>query len=328
MKRESQRFISPVWAQIIETETHGDSVLVTGLGHIAGPIAAAEIPPEVIPRLDIFKRLRHYALRQLSTKRGGDTGSVYQFADATDDERLLAFVSEFGPVWGKVVSSPDEDGISRTVAVRQSLKSLRREQEIFSAAVKLLQQLNRNAKADPKEIIFAMTRIVPPGMRPPDEFPRSVACPNFVTPLPPGPATMNYPVAVRFAALAIDLWCSDGVPADDKRPAVISLARQVLCDLLNQHGPVLVPVEGEVIEVPVMPNEGIREALYFQLRRDFLAHRQIGICLNCGSHFPVFRRGSKGCSKACSTALRNRKYWDTHKKSVNRNRRKQDKRRK
>jgi len=322
MKRESQRFISPVWAQSIETETDGDSLLVTGWGRLSGPIGVAELPPELIPRLDIFKRLRRYALRRLDTKHRGDGGSVYQFADATDGEKLFAFVGEFGPVWGKVVSSPDEDGISRTVVVRQSLKSLRREQEIFSAAVKLLQQLNRNAKADPVEIISALTRIVPPQMRPPEGFPHSENCRNFVTPLPAGPETMTYPIAIRFAAIAVDLWCSDGVPADDKKPAVISLARQVLCDLLNHHTPVLVPVEGEVIELPVMPIEGIRDALYFQLRRDFLANRQIGTCLNCGSHFTVFRRGTKGCSAACRTALRNQKYWETHKKTVNRNRRK------
>ena len=72
------------------------------------------------------------------------------------------------------------------------------------------------------------------------------------------------------------------------------LARQVLCDLLNRHSPVLVPVEGEVIELPATPNEGTVGALYFQLRRDFLANRQIGIYLNCRSQFSVLRYGTKG----------------------------------
>ena len=261
-------------------------------------------------------------MRQLGAQRAGDSSSVYQFADATDDERLLAFVREFGPVWGKVVSSSKESEDFSTLTVAQSFESLRREQEIFAAAVKLLQELNRNARADPLEIVFAMTRIVPPQLRPSKGFPHKETCRNFITPLPASPEAMSYPIAVRFAAVAVDLWCSDGVPTDEKKPAVVSLARQVLCDLLNLHSPVLVPVEGEVIELPVIPNEGIREALYFQLRRDFLANRQIGICLNCGSHFTVFRRGTKGCSAACKTALRNQKYWETHKKTVNRNRRK------
>ena len=72
------------------------------------------------------------------------------------------------------------------------------------------------------------------------------------------------------------------------------LARQVLCDLLNRHSRVLVPVEGEVIELPATPNEGTVGALYFQLRRDFLANRQIGIYLTCGSQFSVLRYGTKG----------------------------------
>ena len=72
------------------------------------------------------------------------------------------------------------------------------------------------------------------------------------------------------------------------------LARQVLCDLLNRHSPVLVPVEREVIELLATPNEGTVGALYFQLRRDFLANRQIGIYLNCRSQFSVLRYGTKG----------------------------------
>jgi len=322
MKRESQRFISPVWAQKIEIETDEDSLLVTGWGRIFGPINAREMAPNDISNIDILKRFRRYALRQLGTRRPGDISSVYQFADATDDNRLLAFVREFGPVWGKVVSSRDEDENSCTLIVTQSLKRLRLEQEIFAGAVKLLQELNRNAKGDPIEMVHAMTQIVPPQMRPPDGCSRIETCRNFKVPLPTGPEVMTYPIAVRFAAIAIEIWCSEKVPDDDKKPAITGLARQVICDLLNRHAPVLVPVEGEVIELPVIPNEGIREALYFQLRRDFLAHRQIGTCLNCGGHFTVFRRGTKGCSAACRTALRNQKYWQTHKKTVNRNRRK------
>jgi len=231
-------------------------------------------------------------------------------------------VEEFGPVWGKVVSSHFEDDSPRTLTVAQSLVQLRREQEIFAAAVKLMQQLNRNAKADPVVMLLAMARILPPQFRPPDGFPTSKSCRNYVTPLPTGPNTMSYPVAVRFSAVAIDLWCSDGFPKADKKEAVIGLARQVLCDLLNQHSPVLVPIGGEVIELPVIANEGIIQALYFQLRLDFVAQRQIGICLNCGAHFPVLRRGAKACGAGCRTALRNQKYWDAHKKTINRNRRK------
>jgi hypothetical protein len=321
MKPKAQRIISPVWAQKIAVEIDGEALLVTGWGHLSAPIDGRKLDPSDAARLDIFKRFRRYSLRQLSAVHSGDSGGVYQFADATDDEKLIAFVKEFGPVWGKVVSSRAEDDDSSTLTVTQSLKKLRREQEVFAAAVKLLQELSRDAKADPAGILVAMAQILPPEMRLPEGFPTK-ASRNLTTPLPTGPEVMTYPIAVRFSALAIDLWCSTGFPKKEKKAAVISLARQVLCDLLNHHSPVLVPLESEVIEMPVAPNEGIMEALYFQLRLDFLAHRQIRACLNCEGYFPVHRRGARACGNRCQTALRNQKYWKTHKKTVNRNRRK------
>jgi hypothetical protein len=323
MSRQSGRFISPVWAKRIEVERNGDSLLVTGWERVFGPVDAREIPYEDASKLDIFRRLNRYSLLQLGTKRDEESSSVYQFADANSDEKLIAFVREFGPVFGEVFSTGcSQEGILIALTVDQSLSKLRRQREIFWAATKLLQELNRSSKADPRNILAAMTRILPKGMRPPEGFPETDHCLNFKAQYPVGHKVMSYPIAVRFSALAIELWCTTGVPLSDKKDATIRLAQRVLCDLLNQHRPFLVPIEGELIELPEIPNEGILDALYFQLRLDFLAQRQIGTCLHCGNHFPVFRRGAKGCSAACRTALRNNKYWVKHKKVINQKRRK------
>jgi hypothetical protein len=321
MKPKAQIIFSPIWAKRIEVEIDRDTLQVTGWDRLFGPLDGRTLNPRDIPRLDIFKRLRTYALRHLGAERSGDSSGVYQFADATDDEKLVSFVTEFGPIWGKVFSTlVDEDEAMLRITVTQSLKSLRREQEIFAAAVKLLQQLNLKANADPTKLVLAMTRILPPQMRPPDGFPRTATCRNFIVPIPAA-EVMSYPLAVRFAAIAIEIWCTDRFPSADKKAAIESLSRQVLCDLLNHHAPVLAPLEDEVIEMPVIPNEGIRDALYFRIRLDYLSGRHIAACLNCGGYFPVLRRGARACGEGCRTALRNQKYWDTHKQAVNRNRR-------
>lgn len=327
MNPRAQRIISPIWANKIEVEIDGDTLLITGWGRLFGPLDGRTLSSRDIGRLDIFKRFRTYALRQLGAERFGDSSGVYQFADATNDEKLISFVREFGPIWGKVFSTLDNDEATIRITVKQSLKKLRREQEIFAAAIKLLQQLNLKANADPVKMVLAMTRILPTQMRPPGGFPRIESCRNFIVPIP-AEEVMSYPVAVRFSAIATEIWCSDGVPTSDKKAAVESLARQVLCDLLNHHAPVLAPFGNEVIEMPVIPNEGIRDALYFRVRLDYLSGRQIAACLNCGGYFPVLRRGARACGEGCRTALRNQKYWETHKKLVNRNRRKKRTRRK
>ena len=91
--------------------------------------------------------------------------------------------------------------------------------------------------------------------------------------------------------------------------------------VLNECPPRLIPFEGEVIELATVPDEGIRPAIYNVLRRDYLAQRAIGTCLHCGNHFPVYKRGTQGCSEPCRRALRNQKYWNKSKATINAERR-------
>lgn len=319
MKHESNRIISPAWAQRIEVEVGEDSLLITGWGHLYGPINTSDIEPADISKFDLFQRLR---LRQLEVKHPQERSGVYQFADATDKEKMIEFVRRFGPLWGTVLSLNPEKNGTTTLVVSENLVQLGRGQEIFAGAVKIVRELNRNAKADPAEIVSALKIILPPNMRNPGRRTHTEDTPTVIPPISTEEVFAGIGIAEKFAALALEMWHSKGVPKSDKKTAIIICARQALCDLLNRHAPVLVPVENEVIELPVMPNEGIMEALYFQLRLDFLAQRQIGTCLNCGGHFPVFRRGAKACSEVCRRALRNKRYWDANKRKLNRKRHK------
>jgi hypothetical protein len=107
----------------------------------------------------------------------------------------------------------------------------------------------------------------------------------------------------------------------DKKSAALFWSNLALCTVFNGYPSKLIPYNGEVFEMPEVDDKGIRNAIYWQLRRDYLAQRAIGTCLHCGSHFPVYKRGTQGCSEPCRRALRNQKYWSKSKATINADRR-------
>jgi hypothetical protein len=291
MKKAKLRAIAPVWAQRIEVEKRRDVLLITGWGHISSPIDTRKIEPGRITQLDILKRFHRYVLSHLNKKGATGDAGVYQFADATDDEKLVAYCQEFGPVWGEIRSRNHEDNGTDTLIVAQSMKQLRKEQRKFAATVRLLQQVNQPGKADRSAMMDAM-----------------------------------YDLQIVDSSVLSTLWVLTGLSSarssTEKAADLVPFAHLALCALLNDVPPKLAPLNGEVIELPHTRDEGIRDALYYPLRRDYLAQREIGSCLHCGSHFPVFKHGARACSQTCRTALRNQKYWSQNKNTVNRERRK------
>src|SRR5215472_1309865 len=173
MKRRKQLIVAPVWAREIEVEEQGDMLLVTGRGHLSGPLEGWDASASDISPLDLLARFTRYARRQRTKKPGATEAGVYQFADAIDDKKRLTFVQEFGPVWGDVRSARDEENGELTLTVAQDQRRLQREQKVFAAAVELLGQVNRNAKADLEVIVVAMAQIAPPPQLPrlPRHFP-------------------------------------------------------------------------------------------------------------------------------------------------------------
>ena len=143
MRRPKLILITPVWAQQIEVEKRGNKLHVTGWGRLVDPFDAKQIAPDQVSSIDIFHRFRRYALRHLNGRRTGEDAGIYQFADATTDAKLIAFVQEFGPVMGKVLSTTIEDNGTMTITVEQSMERLRQEQREFAGAVTLLQEVNK-----------------------------------------------------------------------------------------------------------------------------------------------------------------------------------------
>ena len=286
MKSRNLRAITPVWAQRIEVVRENDALLSTGWGHIPNPLSPQQVPPEQRSKLDILQGLRRYALRHLGQPH--ERAGVYQFADATDDEKLIAFVKEFGPVAGKHLKMNYETSGTFKLKVRETLESLRSEQKQFAEMVQIVQQVNRNGRAD-----FATLR--------------RFLYARWIEVMDP-----------KLSAIADSLNLG---PNKAKDADLIQMAHEHLCLEFNNHAPKLYPIDGEVIELPNVDVTGIRDALYFQLRLDYLAQRTIGTCLNCGGHFTVFKRGTRGCNERCRRALRNQKYWSKSKDTINAERR-------
>lgn len=286
MRASSARAIAPVWAQRIEAERQRDALLITGWGHISNPLSSQQAPAENRSKLDLLQRLRRYALRHLDQPHEREDAGVYQFADAADDDKLIAFVNEFGPVSGKVIEFKPESNGTWTVTVKESLKNLRGEQKQFAALVQIVQQVNRNGRAD----FGILGRLL-------------------------ADLEMNMDQTYDWFRAMEDM-VSKGLMTT-KSADLLPMAHSMLCVFFNRHQPKLFPVDGQIVQLPDVQPEGIQDALYFQLRQDYLAQREIGTCLHCGGHFPVYKRGTRGCSETCRRALRNQAYWSKKKETIN-----------
>ncbi len=291
MKPGMHKAIVPIWAQRIEVERRKDALFITGWGHTPDPLRADQVPPKLRSKLDILQGLRGYRLRHLG--RPDEIASIYEFADATDDEKLIAFVTEFGPVSGRLLGI--DASSAWEVKVREDLGSLRREQGIFRTMVQIVQQVNRNGLAD-LDVLRDL---------------------------------LNTTDVETFDQEILALSAIAGIsPKSVKAADLVPMAHLTLCLKFNQHAPRLFAFNGEAVELPHVDFTGIRDALYFQLRLDYLAHRAIGTCLNCGGHFSVFKRGTRGCKPSCQRALRNQRYWTKSKSGINAQRRKKSTERK
>jgi hypothetical protein len=304
--RTTKRAIVPVWAQRVEVEKRDGEFLIHGWGHL--PYYLNPAHPDA-KSLDFLEQQRRYGLRQLKSRNGDNYDrSPYQFADAADDDKLENFMSTFGPVWGEVEKVQNEEGTgSFTATVRQNLEELRREQKVFAATVSLIGEVNKKRPhIDPKKLGRLLVQIA---------FPDQLMAKLLSD--PGAQLDMDKLAAMRVPndseqEFLLKLTALAAVPqftgkSPDKQ-TVIGVAHAVLCQLFNLHPLMLVPVSEQPIELPVIATKGIREALYYTLRLDYLAQRAIGTCLDCRGHFPVSRRGQKGCSELCRRRLRNKRY--------------------
>jgi hypothetical protein len=321
-----ERFLTvPKWAARISVERDGEILVVHGKGRRATPAP----PDELSPGQDLLGQYTQYS--RVWEKRSGKRPPHVQFANATNDNALIAFVKRYGPVqtFEELFQLPT-DG---TVIAKQDMRSLRRDRIIFSGATKLVAG-SGCSDVDARDLIADGLWEI------------------FQGAFQGGPATELHTVPyhherlwygqrilplARDCALDVPTDVATDLPRDPPMNEVLPLINPsrlrrmgqiVLSTLLNCFPPQLTPIGRKMMELPVHDPTGILPALYFMLRQDCLRDQSIAICARplCGKVFEVERFGQRFCSAECSRLQRQREYWqrrgkEARKKRLNKQRR-------
>ena len=317
----------PPWADEITVEQEGDALYVCGTNRIRKPQVATD---QERSSWDLLRQYRAFQWRKDEPKQTPHM----RFANASDEDKLRAFTRRYGPVAG-IDPVYKRSGQNReTICVLESVTGLKREQQLFSAAVRLSIELKRN-QADLKtlaSVVADMAAIwTQPG--PSWENPAEGAV------LPEHPVRHGIRVEARagwfwklaswkpFADFASTEGAQGEVTMDTwlrgvHSPRLKDFGLDVLLLLLNQFLPTLERFDGNVAELPRYDRTGIRGVLYWMLRYDVLRGLGTQICQNsqCGQFFVVERSGQIFCCQECSRRERQREYWREAGRALRKNR--------
>jgi hypothetical protein len=274
---------------------------------------------------DALQAYRRAISRFGAQKRQGKNSPHIQFANADNDQKLIRFGQQFGPV---VVSSlrreeraispegPFDFRTSQTVLVaRQDLAELRDERQVYHAVLVLMAELQLK-KSNIQTIQDCILEIVERVSEWPKQWERERqlrAGGQGYTPQPQwhfGEDNLRHLEMLRYCATRK----SSGDPLREALTALkpISAGHYVMCELVNAFSPLVYPWGNTPVEAPHWDlTAGIRPVLYYMLRREYLQAGGIGICRNteCRDLFEIERSGQEFCSDVCSRLQRQREYW-------------------
>lgn len=93
--------------------------------------------------------------------------------------------------------------------------------------------------------------------------------------------------------------------------SIVTDAHNVLCRIFNSFPLALCYGHGVTVEMPRISPLGIRPALYFMLRSDYVFNRRIRLCAvpNCGSYFVADRSDTRHCSEDCRNRARQKRHY-------------------
>jgi hypothetical protein len=248
-----------------------------------------------------------------------------EFANANTDDRLVAFVERFGPVTSSAHGASFSEGFR--IGAAQDLEELRDERILYSAALRLLSELQHPEKTDRDRIMNCMREIAAKTRTWPDQWERESQMRADRANAKPSWQFQQVDLKSIESLIASGEWALERTPlgAPDYAEAFayqLSLGERVLCTLVNAFPTRLYPIgHGRVTELPDHDiSYGIRPLLYHILRLLWL-RGSIGICANerCRELFEVDK--SPYCSDECSRKERQRQYW-AKKGSAQRRRRK------
>ena len=216
------------------------------------------------------------------------------FANADNDEKLIAFVKRFGPVVAEFVH--EEFGPPHLLTAKQDLAELRRERFVYCSALSLVLEVKRSLARPKRRFDFGKSLIrdiVSNTSHWPEQWERE----RKLRKREPSWRPTELDRIQQIAVSGKDLFLRADLDG-----------RIVICELLN------------TFQSPVFPNPtelhssiryGIRPLLYAILRTEFLHPRETGVCENtrCRKFFALKRTDQQFCSSLCSRHQRQRDYW-------------------
>ena len=297
----------PTWAAKINVRLDAETLVVLGEGRKAMPVPAGQLTLGE----DMLRQYTEYS-RQWSEGRTGKRSPHIQFANASNDDELVAFVRRFGPIQadGSLMERPNG-----MIMARQDLPGLRRDHLMFKGAMKLVVGLGDDDSKEVNGIADGLTEMFRAALEPGPTSeihtaPEFRSCQwygntilRFANSLLVQGGPVLAPGQIHLQSIG-DLHSMEAI-------RVRRIGQLGLAVLLNSFAPELVPVGNRMMELPVYDPCRILPVLYFMLRQDVLRKQAIAICERpeCGAFFAVERAGSRFCSPECSQLQRQRDYW-------------------
>lgn len=308
----------PPWAETIAVKREEDRLLVQGRRRAFAPWT---IPPNGRAGMAAVNLYTPYLEARRGRRKARAPLIHVEFANAVDDERLVAFVERFGPIESSESGGHEGD---RSVEAVQDLAALRREQQMFAGAVRVAGELRRRTE-DPHGIAQGLSTIA-----------LAIHRGGFVGDLKKW-ADRSGSLNGLFVKIQSDhpSWATKARSAPDYAQGLAKLdasrlrafGLDVLCTLLNHFPLSLFPIGDKLIELPKSSETGMLPVIYFLLRREFLYGRGLAVCARpgCGKVFRIMRSGAEFCSARCSQLERQREYWHRQGKTRRRKRSKKAK---
>jgi hypothetical protein len=234
-----------------------------------------------------------------------------QFVDARTDDQLLQFVRTWGPIRGEVRTKPRHEnrGLAKpkkgSLLVVQEMGILRREQQLFSAAVKLLGEVRR-PKPDAQTIGRLVTVIA--RQWPCESSSERMRMLGF----------QNVADILRYASLLAPRANNKTEGARREHKArlnsvqynAVSAAHCMLCILLNRFPLRFTPSTDGAILLPAHDPRGILPILYFLLWTNYKdQHCVIKTCKQCNKTFIPGRGDSDFDDRRCYKKYNDRERY-------------------
>lgn len=266
----------PSWASRIEVDRQGESLIVRGWKRWQTYPSPKDLPKGS----DLLADYSSYA--------DGDRQARplhLELVDATDDQRLEAFVRKFGPLgkWASPEKIHDDDTMDLTVF--QTMDDLRHKQRLFRSTFDLivaLREMKLNARA--------ASRIANSAMQ----------VESFKTPDPKGPSEIDELMSDITIAMHRREWA-----------AVYTAGHAVVCRVFELFPSRLIPYPGGAVELPLRRPWSVLSEAIFMLKNDYEQRWKWSFCENpsCRRAFRLTRKDQSCCTTYCATAVRSRKYY-------------------